>query len=164
MDQISANPPAASAGRTLHGISFTLQLDRNVYRFAPDAPRIEATLTMRCERDAPLPLTFSGQQFDFAIDDASGRQIALWSTGRVFPDYVEETKISGERTWKATMPLPPVGRIGDPLADASFTMTGYLLPLGEGPVHSYSATVGFEVVNGPVLHADGGPGTRATAG
>ena len=105
-------------------VGFELMLDRSAYTRTPQAALLTATLILRCPVDAPVSLSFSnGQQFDLALFDASGRQVGLWSTGRVFSDLARTVEFKGEHRWVATMALPAVAGA---LSPASYLATGYL--------------------------------------
>ena len=120
------------------GVSFTLALDSGSYVVRDGAPgKLTATLTLRCPKDAPLTLDFAGgQEFEIAIDDAAGDQIALWSAGQKFFDHVQTLTVEGERRWTATMALPrppiafPPAKPGGALfAASSYTATAFLMTI-----------------------------------
>ncbi len=132
-------PAHAKPAATAEGVSFSLGLDQASYVWTAASPRtLTATLILRCSSAAPLTLSFAGgQEFDIAIRDAAGRQVALWSGGQAFFDHVQTITVSGERRWTATMALPepslgtPPRPGGAPFAPAAYTATGYLTPAGE---------------------------------
>ena len=131
-------PTPAKPAATLPGVSFSLALDQASYLWTPQARTLTATLVLRCA--APMSLAFTGgQEFDVAIHDAAGRQVALWSAGQAFFDHVQTISVTGERRWTATMPLPeasggvPPMPGGAPLRPAAYTATGYLT-MAAGPV------------------------------
>ena len=147
--------PDVRPASTRSGISFALRLDHDIYS-APSPAQLDATLTLICPARNPVSLTFvTGQQFDLEIRDAAGRQVGLWSRGRVFPDLVRTVEIRGEQKWTASMALPVTDGGGDPLA-AAYTLTGYLTTagapdVGGGILRTYSATVGFTLRGRPVV-------------
>ncbi len=133
---------AVKAGPTpvQQGVSFSLALDRASYLWTPQARTLTATLVLRS--DMPLSLSFTGgQEFDVAIHDADGRQVALWSAGQAFFDHVQTLSVTGEHRWTATMALPEATggvppRPGGALVRAgAYTATGYLT-LAASPVHA----------------------------
>ena len=134
------------------GVSFGLRLDHRIYYKRPGSAPIQAVLTLACEKDEPLSLTFGGQQFDLDIRDADGQLVARWGAGRVFPDDVFTSNIVGERIWTAAMDIPDAGQNDNPFEAARYTMTGFLTPAG-ATGQSFSATVDFEVAYAPVVPA-----------
>lgn len=131
-------------------VSFSLAIDRPVYfaDFMPPVdparavPALQARLTIRNTSALPLSLVFnSGQQYDLAIRDESGRQVFLWSEGKFFTLALTRLDLSpGEKTFLIEVRLAdrttktfPEGRY---TAEAWLTTTGGKL---------YSATVPFEI-------------------
>ena len=106
------------------GIGFELILDRSSYEAAPGSDTLNATMILRCQPGSSTALTFiTGQEFDLKICDSTGKQVALWSAGRAFPDLVRTIDVTGERKWVAAMPLPVL--TGGELS-ANYTATAYL--------------------------------------
>ena len=126
--------PAAAS----EGVSFSLALDQASYLWTPESSRtMTATLTLHCQSAAPLTLHFTGgQEFDIALRDATGKQVALWSGGQAFFDHTQTITVTGERRWTATMALPEPSpgmppRPGALFTPATYTATGYLTLAGE---------------------------------
>ncbi|MBE7210990.1 MAG: hypothetical protein INR65_08215 [Gluconacetobacter diazotrophicus] len=127
---VAHRPTAPHAGAS--GMSFGLMLDRDTYVQTGEAGTLVATLVLHCPAGVTLPLAFAdGQHFDVSIRDGTGRQVALWSEGRVFPDLAQTLSLSGEHRWQANMALPPAG--GSVFAAETYTATGFLT--AQAPAH-----------------------------
>ena len=121
-------------------VGFGLTLDKQQY--GEEDPLVAtARLTLRSTQAEPIELTFpTGQRFDLVIKDASGKEYARWSDGRVFPQAVGVERIGpGERNWVIEMPLS-VG--GERLAPGRYIAEAFLTT----QPRIYMASVGFEVL------------------
>jgi hypothetical protein len=131
-------------------LSFGLAIDRPVYyaNLMPPidpsqvAPWLTARLTIRNTTALPLMLQFnSGQQYDLAIRDASGRQVFLWSEGKAFTQALTRLDLSpGEKSFVVEARL--ADRSGKPFPEGRYTAEAWLTTSGE---KVYSATVAFEL-------------------
>ena len=74
--------------------------------------------------------------YDLAIRDSTGRQVYLWSLGKVFIQIITQLELSpGEKTWVVEVPLQT-------FAPGQYVLEGWLTPT-VGKV--YSATLPFEI-------------------
>lgn len=117
-------------------VSFTLSLDRGVYRFnsASAQPRdmtpvLHARLTLRNSTTDPLPLEFgSGQTYDLVIRDSDNEEVYRWSEGRAFTMVFRSEQFTGEANWVESVRLAGAdGKVfptGHYVAEAWLTTTG----------------------------------------
>ena len=142
---VASKSPRTRSVPVLDRIGFELVLDHSAYVRTPKAATLTATMILRSPSQGSVSLTFlTGQEFDLELRDASGAEVGLWSTGRVFPDLVRTVDFKGEQTWTATMALPETH---DAVHAQSYTATAFLTPSAGRP---YSATVGFTVRASPI--------------
>ena len=132
------------------GLTFSLSIDRPVYfaDFMPpldparSTPVMQARLTIRNTSSTPVTLHFSsGQRYDLAIRDESGKQVFLWSEGQAFTRALGQLELGqSEETFPVEMRL--AGKDGRPLPEARYKLEAWLTTSGD-PV--YTATVPFEL-------------------
>ncbi len=122
-------------------LSFTLAIDRPVYPADP-VPVMQARLTIRNTSSLPLSLPFnSGQQYDLAIRDATGRQVFLWSEGRGFVQVLTRLDLNpGEKTFVIEVKL--ADHTGKTFPEGRYAVEGWLTTSGG---KQYSATLPFEI-------------------
>src|SRR5262249_50509117 len=106
-------------------LSFTFAIDRLVYPADPTAV-MQARLTIRNTTSLPLSLPFnSGQQYDLAIRDEAGRQVFLWSEGKVFIQVLMRLDLNpGEKTFVIDVKL--ADRAGKTFPAGRYTVEGWL--------------------------------------
>lgn len=118
-------------------VSFSLSIDQQTYQ---PGGRLRARMTLR-NTGEPLDVEFrSGQIYDLAIKDSTGRVQWQWSAGRQFLLVVQRLTLQGgERNWveeaplmTAEGPLPP----GDYVAEAWLATSGGV---------KYRASAGFAI-------------------
>jgi hypothetical protein len=108
---------------------FTVSLD-----YPPQSE--EATVTLRLESDPNIPLKLafnSGQEYDVAIRDESGRVVWSWSAGRAFIQSLHEKNVVGGWTLTVAAPRSVL------LAEGSTTVQGWLTTAPDAP--QFAATV-----------------------
>jgi hypothetical protein len=101
-----------------------------------------AILRLRTHASRPLTLQFpSGQEFEVALLDETGKAIWKWSDGKVFALGEHETTINGE--WAVPIPIPAsVLPAGGP-QPANYTLRAWLTTTGPNP--TFAATLPISV-------------------
>lgn len=81
--------------------SFTIALDRSVYKLGNEPRQLVARLTLRHTSETPLKLVFNGgQTYDLILRNERGDVVYRWSDGRAFTMiYREEEFGRGEKTF-----------------------------------------------------------------
>lgn len=103
-----------------------LELDRNVISSGPDH-FLEVTFTIKNTTDQPIRVIFSStQQYDFFIEDESGRQYWRWSNGRFFAMMILEKEL-GKEPWVHIEDIPTVDRHGKPLPAGRYILRARLV-------------------------------------
>lgn len=83
--------------------SFRIHLNEKNY---PPRPEIHLRLTLENRTPEPLVLRFnSGQSYDFAIRDHSGRTFYVWSADKLFTAEYREVPVTGEKSWAVSQRL-----------------------------------------------------------
>lgn len=100
-----------------------------------------ASATFRLRVSSPLTLAFtSGQEYDFALQDADGKTLWTWSADKTFLQSLHKRTVSGE--WSQTVEIPwPTDRGGDP-QPGDYTLQATVTAAGPTP---FAATVPVNV-------------------
>jgi hypothetical protein len=156
----SSAPPATKTTTTKPASGVTFELTLNGDSFAASqvaAGQIEATLLLRVNESAALPLTFvNGQQFDLEIHDASGALVNQWSRGKVFSDLAQTVQVAGERKWTGSLPVPvlahpPISGPIDPMPITTDHVTSGQ-PVSGAPIPRPPEPIGGGVDLTPVVY------------
>ena len=105
-----------------HGnLTSILEVDRNLLSSSPEQ-FIHATFTVRNNTEGVIPIIFrSGQQYDFYLEDETGRQHWKWSEGRFFSQAIT-TKQLAKEPWVYEERVPTVDRYGKPLPAGNYLL------------------------------------------
>lgn len=118
-------------------LSFAVTLDQRAYT----GNTLTARLTLRSTHPEPVVLAFSsGQRYDLAIKDESGREVYHWSADKSFIEALSREEVSGERNWVIEVPL---GADGRRLAPGRYTAEAWLTTMA--PSGPFRGAVGFEI-------------------
>ena len=109
-----------------HGvISSVLEVDRTRLPSGPEH-FLRTTFTIRNNWEKPILIIFnSGQQFDFFIEDESGRRYWKWSEGKFFPMMIVEKELRKE-PWVYQVNLPTTDHKGQALAAGTYVLRATL--------------------------------------
>lgn len=87
---------------------------------------LQAHFTVRNATSSPISFTFSSsQQYDFLIQDDTGRELWKWSDGRFFAMLIVEKEL-GQEPWVYQERIPAVDREGRSLPDGHYTLRARL--------------------------------------
>ena len=104
-----------------NGIISLLELDRNVIS-DETTPSLQVVFTIKNMTPSPISFTFSSsQQYDFLIQDESGRQHWKWSDDKFFAMMIVEKEL-GQEPWVYRESVPLVNRDGTFLTKGQYTL------------------------------------------
>lgn len=88
---------------------------------------LHATFTIRNRTDQEIPFTFSSsQEYDFSIEDSSGRVRWRWSHGQFFAMIIRQKEL-GREPWVYKEHIPLVNQSGAALEEGSYTLRARLV-------------------------------------
>jgi hypothetical protein len=123
-------------------LSFALALDRATYSIgAPgSAPAITARIDLKNTTPDTLHLTLPANPYDLEIKNDRGERVYRWSDGKVFPLFLTEVDVSGERSYVIVIPLETdFSRAWPP---GTYTAEAHL---NTNPPDRYLARVAFQI-------------------
>ncbi|MBM3784011.1 MAG: hypothetical protein FJW30_06590 [Acidobacteria bacterium] len=113
---------------------FRISLDRRQY---PTRARINLRLALENWTRDPLKLTFfSGQRFNYTIQNEAGDDAYNWSATRLFTAEIAELEVKGEKNWTSTDEIE--------LKPGNYTLEAWLTHSDRG--RPFRARIPFTVV------------------